>query len=99
VISNKFPDFPDIPVLEQLGYKQKLWGVWWAFFAPSGVPGEVTRAWLPAVEKVAKDPAIAAKLAALGIVQDYAPPEKLLSDIRDEHRIVEEISKKAGLIK
>jgi tripartite-type tricarboxylate transporter receptor subunit TctC len=99
VISSKFPEFPDIPMLEQLGYKQKLWGVWWAFFAPAGVPAEVTKAWLPAVEKVAKNPAIASRLVALGIVQDYAPPEKLLSEIREEHRTVEEIAKKAGLIK
>jgi tripartite-type tricarboxylate transporter receptor subunit TctC len=99
VISSKFPEFPDIPTLEQLGYQQKLWGVWWAFFAPAGVPAEVTKVLVPAVEKVAKDPAISAKLTALGIVQDYAPPEKLLAEIREEHKTVEEIAKKAGLIK
>jgi tripartite-type tricarboxylate transporter receptor subunit TctC len=99
VISNKFPEFPDIPMLEQLGYRQKLWGVWWAFFAPVGLPAEVTRVLIPAVEKTAKNPASAAKLAALGMVQDYAPAEKLLAEIREEHRTVEEIAKKAGLIK
>jgi len=99
VISGKFPEFPDIPTLDQLGYRQKLWGVWWAFFAPAGVPAEVTKALLPAIEKVVKDTAIRSKLAALGIVQDYAPPEKLLAEIREEHKTIEEISKKAGLIK
>jgi tripartite-type tricarboxylate transporter receptor subunit TctC len=99
VISSKFPDFPDIPTLEQLGYRQKLWGVWWAFFAPAGVSAEVTGVLVPAIEKAAKDPTIAAKLAALGIVQDYAPPEKLLAEIREEHKTVEEIAKKAGLVK
>jgi tripartite-type tricarboxylate transporter receptor subunit TctC len=99
VMSSKFPEFPNIPTLDQLGYRQRLWGVWWAFFAPAGVPADVTKVLLPAVEKVAKDPTIAAKLAALGMVQDYAPPEKLLSEIREEHRTVEEISKKTGLIK
>jgi tripartite-type tricarboxylate transporter receptor subunit TctC len=99
VISSKFPEFPDIPTLEQLGYKQKLWGVWWAFFAPAGVPAEVTKVWLPAVEKVVKDPTIASKLLALGMLQDYAPPEKLLTEIREEHKVIEEIAKKAGLIK
>ena len=99
VISNKFPEFPDIPTLPQLGYRQNFWGVWWAFFAPAGLSAEVTAVLVPAIEKAAKDPAIASKLAALGIVQDYASPGKLLAEIREEHRTVEEIVKKAGLIK
>jgi tripartite-type tricarboxylate transporter receptor subunit TctC len=99
VISNKFPEFPDIPMLEQLGYRQKLWGVWWAFFAPAGIPSEISAALIPAIEKTAKNPASAAKLAALGMVQDYAPGEKLLAEIREEYKTVEEISRKAGLIK
>jgi tripartite-type tricarboxylate transporter receptor subunit TctC len=99
VISSKFPEFADIPTLSQLGYRQNLLGVWLAFFAPAGVPAEVTKTLLPAVEKVVKEPAIGSKLAALGIVQDYVPPEKLLAEIREEHRTVEEIAKKAGLVK
>jgi tripartite-type tricarboxylate transporter receptor subunit TctC len=99
VISSKFPEFPDVPTLEQLGYQQKLWGVWWAFFAPAGVPAEVTKTLIPAIEKVVKDTAIASKLIGLGMVQDYVPPEKVFAEIREEHKTVEEIAKKAGLIK
>lgn len=40
-----------------------------------------------------------AKLKPLGILPDYAPPEKLLAEIRDEHRRLSEIAKKAGLIR
>jgi tripartite-type tricarboxylate transporter receptor subunit TctC len=99
VISSKFPEFPDIPTLEQLGYQQKLWGVWWGFFAPTGVPAEVTKALIPAIEKVVKDTGIASKLAGLGMLQDYVPPEKVFAEIREEHKTVEEIAKKSGLIK
>ena len=99
VVSTRFPQFPEIPTLPELGYRQNLLGVWIAFFAPAGVPAEVTKVLVPAIEKVAKDPAIAAKLAAFGILQDYAPPEKLVAEIREEHRIIEEIARKAGLVK
>jgi tripartite-type tricarboxylate transporter receptor subunit TctC len=99
VMSSHFPDQPEIPTLPQLGYRQNLLGVWFGFFAPAGVPTEVTKALVPAIEKAVKDPAIGTKLAPLGIVQDYAPPEKLLAEIREEHRTVEEIAKKAGLVK
>jgi tripartite-type tricarboxylate transporter receptor subunit TctC len=97
--SHKIPDYPDIPNLPQVGFRQNLFGVWLAFFAPTGVPTEVTKALIPAIEKVVKNPAIGSKLAALGIVQDYLPPDKLFAEIREEHRTVEEIAKKAGLIK
>jgi hypothetical protein len=33
------------------------------------------------------------------MVMDYAPPEKLLAEIREEHRRVSEIAAKSGLIK
>jgi tripartite-type tricarboxylate transporter receptor subunit TctC len=99
VSSSRFPQLPEIPTLSQLGYRQDLLGVWLAFFAPAGVPAEVTKVLVPTIEKVAKDPAIAAKLAGLGIVQDYAPPDKLVAEMREEYRTVEEIAKKAGLVK
>jgi tripartite-type tricarboxylate transporter receptor subunit TctC len=99
VVSNAFPGFPDIPTLSQLGYRQNLLGVWLAFFAPAGVPAEVTKTLVGAIEKVAKDPAVAAKLVSFGILQDYVPPEKVVTEIREEHRIVEELAKKAGLVK
>lgn len=99
VISSHFPDHPEIPTLLQLGYRQNLIGVWFGFFAPAGVPAEVTKVLVPAIEKAVKEPAVASKLASLGIVQDYQSPEKLVAEIREEHKIVEEIAKKAGLVK
>jgi tripartite-type tricarboxylate transporter receptor subunit TctC len=95
VSSSKSPEFPNIPTMTELGYSQNLLGVWLAFFAPAGVPAEVSRVLVPAIEKVAKDPAVAAKLASLGVVQDYEPPEKLQAEIRAEQALVEEMIKKA----
>lgn len=99
VISSKYPDFPDIPTLSDLGYPEGLFGIWVAFFAPAGVPAEVTRALVPALERAIKSPAIGAKLKPLGMMMDYAPPEKLLAEIRDEHRRVSEIAAKSGLVR
>jgi tripartite-type tricarboxylate transporter receptor subunit TctC len=98
LVSNVFPGF-DVPTLTQLGHRQNLLGVWLAFFAPAGVPAEVTKTLVAAIEKATKDPAIAAKLLSFGILQDWAPPEKLVAGIREEHRTVEELARKAGLVK
>jgi tripartite-type tricarboxylate transporter receptor subunit TctC len=99
VASTKMPEFPQIPTLAQLGYKQNLLGVWSALFAPAGVSSEVSKTLIAALEKVMKDPAVGSRLANLGMVADYEPPEKLIAEIREEHRAVEQIAKKAGLIK
>jgi tripartite-type tricarboxylate transporter receptor subunit TctC len=99
VISSKYPDFPEIPTLSDLGYSESLFGIWVAFFAPAGVPPEVSRALVPALERAINSPAIAAKLKPLGMVMDYSPPEKLLAEIRDEHRRVLQIAGKAGLVR
>ena len=98
VISSTYTDFPDIPTLAELGYPEGLFGIWVAFFAPAGVSLEVRRALVPALERAIKSPAIAAKLKPLGMVMDYSPPEKLLDEIREEHRRVSEIAAKSGLI-
>ncbi len=99
VISSRFPDYPNTPTLTELGYRQNLFGLWLGFYAPAGVPSEVTEALIPAVEKAARDPAVAARLLNLGMVQDYAPPEAMLKELREEQVIIEEIARKAGFVK
>jgi tripartite-type tricarboxylate transporter receptor subunit TctC len=98
-ISSKWPDFPQVPTLTELGFSQPLFGVWTAFFAPAGVPPEVTAVLGPALERAVGSPDIAARLKPLGIVAEYAPPEKLVAEMRDEQRQVRDIARRAGLIK
>jgi tripartite-type tricarboxylate transporter receptor subunit TctC len=99
VVSSKTPAFPEIPTLTDAGYRQNLPGIWFAFYAPSGVPPEARNVLVPALEAVVKDPAIAARLAPLGMIQEWAPPEKVSAEIREEHRVLDELARKAGLVK
>ena len=98
-ISNKFPEFPDIPTLKQLGYQQDLLGVWFAFYAPAGVPAHINDILTAASEKVVKDPAISSKLARTGMIQEFEPPQKLLTRMQEEYRMVEEIARRTGMVK
>jgi tripartite-type tricarboxylate transporter receptor subunit TctC len=99
VTSVKMSEFPDVPTLKELGYPQELLGVWFAFFAPSDLPPEVKTTLVPAIERVAKDPSVAAKLGNLGMVQDYESPDKLTERMKAEYKLVEDIAKKTGMIK
>ena len=98
VISHKHPDFPDIPTTRELGFSEHLFGVWAGFFAPAGVPAEVTARLVPALERAIRAPEVAARLKPLGIIADYSSPAQLLAEMREEHRRVAEIAKKAGLV-
>jgi tripartite-type tricarboxylate transporter receptor subunit TctC len=99
VISSRFPEFPDVPTLADQGYRQNIFGLWLAFFAPAGVPPEVATVLVAAIEKAVKDPGIAARLLPRGLVQEYAPPELLLNELREEYRTIEELAKRSGIVK
>ena len=98
VISDRWADFPEIPTLRELGYSEPLFGVWAAFFAPAGIPAEVTARLVPALERAIGSSDVGAKLKPLGMLADYAAPAQLLSEMKEEHRRVAEIAKKAGLV-
>ncbi|MBO9516068.1 MAG: tripartite tricarboxylate transporter substrate binding protein [Variovorax sp.] len=92
-ISSKFPEFPDIPTLGQLGYKQEILGVWFGFFMPAGVPQNVIGTVLPALEKVVRNSEIAARLQPVGIVQEWASAEKMSEEIDSEYSAVSKLLK------
>jgi tripartite-type tricarboxylate transporter receptor subunit TctC len=99
LVSSKASDFPEIPTLAELGYFEPLFGIWTAFFAPAGVPPEVTNVLVPALERAITAPSVAARLKPLGIVPDYAPPAKLVAEMHDEHQRVSGLARQAGLVK
>ena len=97
--SNRAPEFADIPTLRELGYPQELFGVWFSFLAPAGIPEGARKALVDAIEQAVKAPAVAARLAPLGILQSYAGPEQLAAEIREESQRVNDMARKTGLVK
>ena len=99
IISNKFPEFPEIPTLRQLGFQQDLLGVWFAFYGPAGLPAQIRETLSSAIEKVVKDLTISSKLIQTGMIQEFEPPEKLLIRMQEEYKMVMEIAKRTGMVK
>lgn len=97
--SSRAAEYADIPTLRELGYPEDLFGVWFSFLAPAGIPESTRKALVEAIEKAVNAPAVAARLAPLGIVQSYAAPEAMAAEIRDEYRRVSDMAKKTGLVK
>jgi tripartite-type tricarboxylate transporter receptor subunit TctC len=98
-ISSRVPEFPDVPTLADQGYSKNIFGLWLGFFAPAGVPAEVTTVLVPAIEKVVKDPGISALLLPRGLVQEYVSPSLVLNEMMEEFRRIEELAKKSAVVK
>jgi len=99
VASSQFPEFVDIPTMRELGYQEELFGIWFSFLAPAGIPEDARKALVGAIEQAVKAPAITARLGSLGILQSYATPEQTTAEIRAEHKRVSEMAKKTGLVR
>jgi tripartite-type tricarboxylate transporter receptor subunit TctC len=93
-LSNAFPELPNVPTLSKLGYRQDILGVWFAWMLPAGTPPEVAQALVPALQKAARNPAIAARLLPMGIVQNWEPAARVTAEIDREFETVGEVASK-----
>ena len=85
--------------MRDLGYPEELFGIWFSFLAPAGIPEDARKALVGAIEQAVKSPAIAARLAPFGILQSHATPEQQSAEMRDELKRVSDLAKKTGLVK
>ena len=99
VASSRVPDFTEIPTMRELGYQEELFGIWFSFLAPAGIPDDARKALAGAIEQAARSPAITARLAPLGILQSYGTPEQTTAEIREEFRRVSDMARKTGVVK
>ena len=99
VASSRVPELPELRTMRELGYSEDLFGIWFSFLAPAGIPENARKALVGAIEQAVKAPAIAAKLAPLGILQSHATPEQQAAETRDELKRVSELAKRTGLVK
>jgi tripartite-type tricarboxylate transporter receptor subunit TctC len=77
LVAKKMTNYPDIPTLTELGYKQDLLSGWFGLFAPLGIPPEIKRVLVAAIEKGVKDPELKAKIGKLGYISEYKSPEEV----------------------
>lgn len=94
--SHHAAELPNVPTLGELGYRQNLLGLWFAWMAPAGTASEVAQVLLPALQKVASHAATVARLLPLGLVQAWVPGAQMAVEIAEEYETVVELSRKMG---
>lgn len=90
---------PKVPTFIELGYNQELPSLRFAMYGPSGLPEDVKKVLIPAIEKAVKSPELKAKMEKMGFVVDYKNPSELRRIISEEYRMALSVAKKIGLAK
>ncbi len=90
-------EFPQVPTFTQKGFPSVNLEVWFGFFGPANLPGNVMAKLVPAFEKALKDPANVAKLEKIGWSVQYEGTAALSERIREELGAVRDLVKKAGI--
>jgi tripartite-type tricarboxylate transporter receptor subunit TctC len=99
LLSNKLPQFPNVPTIKEFGYKQDMIRGWFAFFAPAGVPEDVKKVLAPAIEKAFKNPELKAKVENLEFIVSYKSPAEFKKLLAEEFDVANGIATKLGLKK
>lgn len=99
LISKKMPGFTNIPTFTELGYKQDLLSAWFAVYGPAGLPDEVKKVLVPAIEKAVKNPEIKANIDKMGFIVDYKSPAELKKLMIEDYERACDIAVKLGLRK
>jgi len=96
--SRKIPEYPNIPTLTELGYKQDIRSVWNAAFIPTGVADPVKKILVSAFEKSVKTPDVVNTMKEVGYLQDYKPGEVFKKSMTEEYLFAKEFFKTAGFL-
>ncbi len=99
LLSKKMPGYPNIPTAKELGYKQDLLTGFFAFYGPGGLPEEVKRVLIPAIEKVVKNPELKTKVEKMGFLVEYKSPSEMRKMVSEDFETANTIAKRIGLKK
>ncbi|MDI7259364.1 MAG: tripartite tricarboxylate transporter substrate binding protein [Thermodesulfobacteriota bacterium] len=97
LITNKMSAFPQIPTITELGYKEGLFATWFALYAPAGIPEEVKKALVPAIEKAVN--LTKPRIDKMGSLAEYKSPAELKKMTEEDYKKALEIAKRIGLRK
>ncbi len=97
LVSQKVPSLPKLPTITELGYKRGLLTGWFGMSGPAGMPDEVRKVLIPAVEKAVKSPEGKAKIEKLNYVVEYRSPAEMRKQIKDDYETANAIAERLGL--
>jgi tripartite-type tricarboxylate transporter receptor subunit TctC len=92
------PNFPDVPTLEETGYKGPPSRSWYGLFTPAGTPKPIVDKLAKEVAAIVADPAFRERhLTARSLVPAINTPEQFAQEIRRDRVMAQQVVRDAGL--
>lgn len=95
----KVGGFPAVPTMAELGYPKATLGVWVGYFLPKATPKPIATKLAAIFEKAMKNPVVKKNLEDSGQILDYQDGLSFAKFIPQENQMLEEVARKAKLIK
>lgn len=89
-------ELPDVPTMQELGYKGFDIGFWSGVFAPKGTPPAVVARLSQTIQQISQDPAVRARLEPLGTIVT-STPEQFEAHIKQETSLLAEVIRRANI--
>jgi len=93
----RFPLLPDVPTVAEAGLPGYDASVWWGLVAPAKTPSDIVRQLNAETNKALANPAIANKLAELGVVVTHGTPEEFAAFIKSQTELWSGVIKSSGI--
>ena len=92
------PNFPDVPTLEETGYKGPPSRSWYGLFTPTGTPKPIVDKLAKEVASIVNDHAFRQRhLTARSLVPAINTPEQFAEEIKKDRVMAQQVVKAAGL--
>src|SRR5262249_10111759 len=90
------PNFPDVPLLTEVGYNGPPSRSWYGLFAPAGTPKPIIDKLSKEVASIVGDPAFRARhLTARSLVPAINTPEEFAEEIKRDRAVAKDVVKAA----
>ena len=94
LLDRKVADLQGIPTLRELGYNRDLPSPWAGLYAPAGIPEEVKKVLVPAIEQAIKNPEIMSKMQQMWFLPGYKAPAEHKQLLIEDYETARGLAKK-----
>ncbi len=95
--STRSPEFPDVPTLTEAGYPNSDVPLWFAIWAPTGMPQPIVEALHAKVTEISKAPDVPARLLLSGSLPVTSTQAELVAFHEGERKATSELIKAADI--
>ncbi|MBS0243973.1 MAG: tripartite tricarboxylate transporter substrate binding protein, partial [Proteobacteria bacterium] len=93
----RFPEFPDVPTLEESGIKGADVPVWFGLYAPPGTPVEIAKKLNAKINEISATPAMKATMQSASCLPAIMPFEAMRKHFTDDYASIAMLIKEANV--